>query len=388
MKSILTFTILSAIVLCFNGCTTKYVYVGSEKSDGLDDSENSTSTAPSEPDDVDDVCKYMNDNYFKKYCYENFDRDNDGKVSAAEAELVTDINCSTVEDFSGVEYFPNLKSLTSYSVRHLDLSKNAELSYIKVGNYVPSDYYSSPESAPIETLDLSSNTNLTTIDYSAFSQCYKLRSLAIPETVTTIGTSAFFYCTRLESISWPTNLTTIKNQAFMGCTQLQSVILSEGLTTIEQYTFRDCSSLTSIVIPDSVTTIGYGAFMGCSMLRSVTLSECLTSIEKYAFRDCSRLTSVVVPDNVAILEYGAFYCCTNLKSLSLSKNLTTIGEYAFGYCTNLSSVIVKAITPPALVNLAFADINRSAILYVPSESIDAYANSDWAQYFSQILPIE
>ncbi len=228
------------------------------------------------------------------------------------------------------------------TARYLDLSANTRLSYIKLGNYVPSNEEPSTESAPIETLDLSNNINLTAVVYSAFCQCYNLTSVTLPETVTEIGNMAFY----------------------------------------------KCSGLKAVVIPDGVTTLGSHAFFECKSLKSVSLSKSLTSIGTEAFRSCSSLTSVVIPDDVTTLAYGAFSYCSLLESVTLPENLETIGERAFEECNSLSSVTVKATTPPVLGDNAFFDIDRSAILYVPSESIEAYTNSDWAQYFSQILPIE
>ena len=41
---------------------------------------------------MEDICTQMDDINFRNFCYENFDTDNDGKVSIAEADVVSQIN--------------------------------------------------------------------------------------------------------------------------------------------------------------------------------------------------------------------------------------------------------------------------------------------------------
>ena len=63
--------------------------------------------------------------------------------------------------------------------------------------------------------------------------------------------------------------TTIGYSAFSGCFDLTSIEIPNSVTSIGYSAFYNCNSLTSIVIPDSVKDIGYGAFYGCSNLTSV-----------------------------------------------------------------------------------------------------------------------
>ncbi|MGL5957520.1 MAG: leucine-rich repeat domain-containing protein, partial [Phocaeicola sp.] len=83
----------------------------------------------------------------------------------------------------------------------------------------------------------------------AFSECYSLESISIPDSVTTIGNKAFYNCSGLESITLPDSVTTIGNSAFSGCSGLQSIMIPDSVTTIGYYAFEDCNSLQSIKIP-------------------------------------------------------------------------------------------------------------------------------------------
>ena len=98
---------------------------------------------------------------------------------------------------------------------------------------------------------------------NAFSGCFSLKSLVIPDSVTRIGDSAFFCCEFLRSVVIPDSVTNIGDGAFGNCYSLTSIAIPSSVTSIGKGAFNGCSSLTSIAIPDSVTSIGDNTFKGC-----------------------------------------------------------------------------------------------------------------------------
>jgi hypothetical protein len=80
---------------------------------------------------VGDVCAKMDDVAFKKYCYDNYDVDHNGKVSKDEAGAVKVINVAfkNIASLNGIEYFSNLERLdcSFNSLTFLDVSKNDKL---------------------------------------------------------------------------------------------------------------------------------------------------------------------------------------------------------------------------------------------------------------------
>ena len=120
---------------------------------------------------------------FKAYCIENFDTDGDGEISLTEAETVTKLYVGTkkIASVKGIEYFENLESLsceggTSESSRGLltsiDVCKNTKLKSLYLyGNQ-------------IKEIDISKNAELTYISVSYnqlssldCSHCPKLRTV-------------------------------------------------------------------------------------------------------------------------------------------------------------------------------------------------------------------
>ncbi len=385
MKSKSFFTLLIATVLCFYDCSeTEYVYVTSDAPD---------TDGTVELEEVDDVCTKMSDENFKEYCYRYFDTNYDWKVSMEEARNVTEIDCSTAENFAGIEYFTNLESFKSTSARYLDLSNNKQLTYICL-----SDHYVSEDGAdiigdgaPIMSLDLSHNVNMSEINGYAFAGCGRLSNIVFPDNITSIGTMAFYGCKWLFSIQLPESLTSIGMYAFEKCTGLEGITFPDSVTKIWAAAFQSCTALTEITLPENLTTLDPRVFQDCTNLKSVTFPENLTEIGHLAFYYCTSLTSVIFPENLTTIDFGAFGGCGNLETITLPASLTTIEYDAFsGNDMSLNSVSVKATTPPSLGTYAFNTPfgSYSPTLYVPSESIEAYTNSDWAQYFSQILELE
>ena len=70
------------------------------------------------------------------------------------------------------------------------------------------------------------------IGNSAFSFCFSLTSIEIPNTVTNIGDSAFSDCTSLKSVKIPNSVTSIGNSAFSFCNSLESIEISNSVISI------------------------------------------------------------------------------------------------------------------------------------------------------------
>lgn len=144
---------------------------------------------------------------------------------------------------------------------------------------------------------------------------------------------------------------------------IKFVSLPEGLTSIRRLAFDGCKGLTSVTIPDSVTVIGEHAFTLCTGLTTVTIGNGVTGIGDGAFSDCSALTS-----------------------LTIGKSVTSIGINALP--SSLKHLTIYATTPPSPPSIDIKGVDKATCkLYVPAESIDAYANAPWWEDFASIRAI-
>ena len=101
---------------------------------------------------------------------------------------------------------------------------------------------------------------VTEIGETAFSSCYILREIKIPEGVTKIGRLAFSDCISLESIEFPESLITIDDRAFEGCDSLRSVTLPSGLNEVGEKVFAGCIFLKNVRIPSNIDQIAKKIF--------------------------------------------------------------------------------------------------------------------------------
>ena len=254
------------------------------------------------------------------------------------------------------------------------------------------------------------NKPVLSIDDYAFSDCYSLTSVVIPNSVTSIGNRAFYYCRSLTSIVIPNSVTSIGNYAFYYCDSLEYNI-SDGLKYLgnseNQYlylagvvdrnittatinnnckvigydAFYNCESLTSIVIPNRVTSIGNRAFYYCSSLTNIEIPNSVTSIGGEAFVACTSLTSVVIGNNVTSIGYSAFFSCKSLKSIEIPNSVTSIGSLAFSDCTSLISIVIpNSVT--SIGDNAFSACTSLTSIEIPNSVISI---GDWAFYYCTSL---
>ena len=330
----------------------------------------------------------------KAICCKNWDTNNDGELSYAEAAAVTDIGTVFKENTNIIAF--------------------TELKYF---------------------------TRLTEIPDNAFYCCAALWKVVLPKNVQTIGTTAFYGCAGISSIVLPSGVNYISNSSFYSCTSLKAVYCESVITPTGDYhmfdynasgrkiyvpvssvyayksalywndyadyivgydfergeelvempanneiwyisdddkiikpnnteafganivsymyengknvikfdgdvvqigdsAFKDCTALSSIVIPNSVTLIGGNAFSGCTSLTSFTIGDNVSSVEVSAFKGCSSLANVIIGNNVNTIASSAFEGCSSLTSVIIPNNVTYLGSSAFESCTSLVSIII------------------------------------------------
>lgn len=273
------------------------------------------------------------------------------------------------------------------------LDENAKTCETKVGSifsgypHTPGNKVSGNLIIPEIAIDGDVEYSVTSIGVRAFSCCFGLTEVIIPNSVTLIGNCAFEYCSELTAVNIGNSVSRIGSDAFYNCSGLTNLKIPTSVTSIGISAFYNCSSLTEITLPNSVETIGEYAFSGCNSLTSMIIPNSVTSIGDRAFEGCIGLTSISLLDGNEIeLGYSVFsgtniknayigrpisqylllfdfstltnletltigntvteigasvwINATELKNLTLGSSLTSIGDNAFSGCTALTEVII------------------------------------------------
>ena len=241
------------------------------------------------------------------------------------------------------------------------------------------------------------------IPQNAFMSCQALTDVVLPSTLDTIQSSAFSQCLSLPHITLPSGIKFIDDYAFGGCSALQDINLPEGLKSVGKSVFRNCTSLKSITLPEGVTSISEYMFANCSALREVNIPNSVRTIEARAFQDCSldtlvlpselnligsgaflsqkKITEVVIPDEVRHIRSNAFEGCSGLKKVVFGKKTAMIDAEAFKNDSMLIEIRSRAAYPPLVESATFAGVPDSAWLFVPVQSIAAYAEDPvWGRF--------
>lgn len=190
-----------------------------------------------------------------------------------------------------------------------------------------------------------SDKPVTSIGDYAFSGCYNLTSITIPDSITFIGEGAFYGCKSITSITIPNGVAQISRKTFEGCSNLTRVIIPDSVTDIGWYAFYECDKLCSITIPDRVTDIGGYAFYGCDNLANITIPDSVICIDEYAFFGCGDLRSVTFGQCITTIGKLAFWCCYDLTSITIPASVKQIYGYAFGYC-GIKEIFLTVVNHP------------------------------------------
>jgi hypothetical protein len=194
---------------------------------------------------------------------------------------------------------------------------------------------------------------VTGIGDEAFSGCWTLASISIPDSVKDIRENPFSYCENLNQVVVQPDhpvFATIDGVLFNKADKRliwypmprEDTVyeIPQGIQSIGDGAFDWCENLTSISIPDSVTSIGDRAFSWCVNLTSISIPDSVTGIGNAAFSGCVNLTSITIPDSVTSIGDWAFNSCSSLKEITIPDSVTSIGAEAFEGCSSLQKVIV------------------------------------------------
>ena len=249
--------------------------------------------------------------------------------------------------------------------------QNTDIFYLTIPSSISSIGAEAFYGTRLQYITFAPNSQLISIGYQAFYQCYWLEEFIMPNSVTSLlrynnntspdyESNTFRNCTSLKTLKFSDNLSTIPYSTCYGTSNLSELTLPTKLKSIESQAFRNNTSLVKLDIPSSVTYIGSSAFYNTSV-DSVYIPLKLTSLGNYAFRDCKKLKYVELPSNISSYDNN-FYNCTSLQT-----------------------VICPSATPPTITNDPFYGRSKGAMtLVVPSFAVVNYKLDNYWYQFGNI----
>ena len=266
----------------------------------------------------------------KRICVQNWDNNGDGELSEDEAAAVSSIG----------KVFKGNELITSFD----------ELKYF---------------------------TNVTSLDFEAFSSCYNLISISLPNSLKTINQNVFVNCTKLQSVQWPNNNGfSLHFGVFQFCS-FTSMTLPKNLISFDGGAFIGCSNLTEILFDEanpnycSIDGVVYSkdkktivAYPNGKELTEYTILSGVENIGASSFSHSHKLLKLNIPSGVKTLGSGCFESMSNLRSLTIPEGVTEIPVYCCAWNNALEEVnISENVTK--IGNYAFAD-NKMARIVIPS----------------------
>ena len=281
-------------------------------------------------------------------------------------------------------------------------------------------------------------STIASIPSGAFRNCTNVVSVSIPESISTIGQGAF------DNTGWYTNqpdgVLYISDWLYGYKGEIPEdfeLVVKEGTRGIVDYAFEGCSNLIRVTIPESTQYIGDAAFMSSGLILA-TMSEGVNRIGGGAFWGCRSLTDVAIPESVTEVGNEAFaetaWCrkqpcgvlylsgwavglkncgdCENCEQMNYDAVYVLDGTKGLaGGFNSWSSVVIpesvvylnkafasmngggyivcKSTVPPCNVDSkTFERVKNSSTLYVPTNSVTAYAADEYWGEFANIKAID
>lgn len=177
--------------------------------------------------------------------------------------------------------------------------------------------------------------NVTSIEGSAFENCFSLKSIIIPKSVTRINSQIFQGCGDMQKLTLPFIGREKKSSSdtyqyplgyifgtneYQGGVATTQAFFQSSTTSVDNQTYYIPKSLTEVVVLGG--DILRGAFDDCVNIETIILEDGVSRIEEHAFWNCKGLTAMTIPTSVSYLGGWAFAYCSSLKTITYKGTLS------------------------------------------------------------------
>lgn len=190
----------------------------------------------------------------------------------------------------------------------------------------------------------------------------------------------------MESITFPEKGITI-TRCFDNCTKLKRANNTKNCIFINA-SFFYCSSLETIDLSNS-PYLPAAMFSGCYSLKTILFPKHMinynNSVIGNVFSECRSLVELDIPEGITSVGYAFVLNCNSLKYLTFPSTLTRAESWFVGACPVLEWIRFKSVEPPTMTITKGIIANNSCVIYVPSQSVEAYKNANyWKDYADRI----
>jgi len=223
------------------------------------------------------------------------------------------------------------------------------------------------------------------IGREAFSNCYDLVSIDLPNGVETIGEKAFFYCENLCNINLPQTITTIDSNALVGSSlayiNLGDNIQSLGEKIFDSFRFKRIYASKQIQDRIKEITHEYDKYFDETVSTIYDFNNaCEDEVGAKYSKDRLRLLSIPKTVEACVIKDGTEYICdyafvdgsssgllrsafapkykVNIISITLPGSIIAIGKNAFAGCNDITTIYIPVGTKKKFEKLLSKHINK------------------------------
>ena len=244
------------------------------------------------------------------------------------------------------------------------------------------------------------------VDTYMFSEL-NLSTVILPKSATSIEDHAFYACPSLQRIVVGENVERLDNKVIYQSPNVKELImLCNKKPETHKKAFDEDYHVTAIYVPRKLVTEYSSDFAYYNRTDTVIVAFEDENLEQhlrekgfYTISDLLNANDIegLLDGNKNIQKFNELlYCgaeelgdnslsgCSSLQEVRLPFGLKHITAGAFKGCSSLGKIKTLSGTIPTIETDAFADLPDNFLVYVPSDSVNAYRNA-WPQYADHIV---